>query len=124
MKRIIVLVLAVALLLTACSAKSKTKWPMSKQHEKYGRKALEIADQYLDYDLTAEEAYKKIDALCDSEGTLPEPKDSDEKFGDDIVKISVSNLRYEIRSAYYDKEADGVLDQRNDLAELLGEKSR
>ena len=117
----LILVLILAFAMTACSS---TKYPMSEQHEKYGRKALEIVDAYLDFDLTAEEAYKKLDSLCDAEGTLPEPKNKDEEHGDTMIRLTVSNLRYDLRKAYYDGKTDGILEQRNKIADLLGVKQR
>jgi len=129
MKKLIVLLLAVVLLLTACSS---TKFPMTSQHEKYGRKALEIADAYLDFDLTLDEAKEKIDDLRKSEASLPDPGE-DEEIGSLSVKTHVSSLQSAFFSAALradglkglaSEESADILKARNDLAELLGEKTR
>lgn len=129
MKKVIVLLLAAALFLTACSS---TKFPMTSQHEKYGRKALEIADAYLDFDLTLDEAKDKIDALVKSEASLPEPGE-DEKAGSISMEVRVGSLQ----SAFFhavlradglyglaSEESADILKARNALAEALGVKAR
>lgn len=129
MKKLIVLLLAAALLLTACSS---TKFPMTSQHEKYGRKALEIADAYLDFDLTLDEAKDKIDALVKSEASLPEPS-SEENVGSLSVEIEVASLqsaffhavlRAEGLKGLASEESADILKARNKLAEDLGVKAR
>lgn len=130
MKKLIVLLLAAALLLTACSP--STKFPMTSQHEKYGRKALEIADAYLDFDLTLDEAKKKLDELEKSKVSLPEPGE-DEKVGSISMEVRVGSLQ----SAFFhaalradglyglaSEESADILKARNGLAEALGVKAR
>lgn len=126
MKRVIVLCLAVLLLLTACSSKkSKTKWPMSEQHEKYGRRALEITDAYLDFEITAKEAHERLGELKAAEDTLPEDASEDEHLGNFLIVSSVSNLYHHFFFVSYGrKPASDILEMRNSLAELLGEKER
>ena len=70
MKKTFMVCLIILLILTGC-AKDNLK-PCSEAHYKYGQKALEITDQYLNYDINSEEAYELIDKLYSSEDELPE----------------------------------------------------
>ena len=120
-KRFVCLLFVFVCLLSACSS---TKFPMSEQHEKYGRKALEIVDAYLDFDITIEEAESKLDALRKAESTLPESTEK-EKNGNNFVTADVSNLYFNFNLAKFKGDFTiNVLDQRNNLAELLGESPR
>lgn len=125
MKKVICFMLAALLLLSSCSAtKTKTKWPMSEQHEKYGRKALEIVDEYLDYDASMKETYKKLNELTKTEGTLPEDANKEEEHGNFMIEIEVSNLEGGFLLAMTNGDTSKIVEMRNSLAESLGEKAR
>lgn len=127
MKKIIIFAIVLALLLSACS--SGPKYPMTEQHEKFGRKAVEIADAYLDFDLTVEEAYKKISDLYDAVDTLPEGTKEQ-----DVGNFFVTSEVFHLESTFYGARAKSlgfatavssdVLEARNRLAETLGIKAR
>lgn len=126
MKKLLIFALVLALLLSACSS---TKFPMTEQHEKFGRKALEIADAYLDFDLTVDEAYKKIDDLYVAADSLPEGT-KEQETGNSLVTTKV----FLLQTAFYGARtkslglatavSSDVLEARNNLAELLGVKAR
>lgn len=124
MKRLILLFVAIATLAVALSGCQKTKWKMSKQHEKYGRKALEIVDAFLDYDITIDEAISKLDDLVLTEKTLPEAKNDDEETGNTFIVYGVRNLQSGLSLAKIRKDTSNVVDLRNSIAEDLGEKKR
>lgn len=131
MKRIKLLPLPLSLLLlfSLLSACASPKYAMTEQHEKFGRKALEIADAYLDFEISAEEAYQKLSDLYDAKDTLPEGT-SDQKTGNVLVESEV----FLLQSAFYGAKmknsgfatavGSDVLERRNTLAETLGVKAR
>ena len=121
MRKFIVFALLVALLLSACSS---TQWPMSERHKKYGLQALEIADAYLDFDITAEEAEKRLRALEKGAKSLPDPANKDEEFGDESVIRKVGILEGAAALIVMGGSSTSFTDARNSLAELLGEKTR
>ena len=58
MKRIMALILSLILILTFSGCKEKT------QYEKARDKAVEIAEQYVDYEITASEAVEKLESIA------------------------------------------------------------
>lgn len=131
MKRIklLPLLLSLLLLFSLLSGCSSTKYPMTEQHEKFGRKALEIADAYLDFEISADEAYQKISYLYDAKDTLPEGT-SDQKTGNVLVESEVFFLEsafwaVRVKNSGLATAVDSdVLGSRNKLAETLGVKAR
>lgn len=123
MKKLICYAMVLCLLfLAACSF---SKYPMDDQHVKYGEKALEIADQYLDYELSVDEAYEKISSLNDSRKTLPTVEKDDKNYdGNFFVESEVSLLYFAFSSAKYRKDPSDILESRNRLASTLGKSAR
>ena len=128
------LLLALALLLSLLSACSSSgpKFPMTDQHEKLGRKALEIADAYLDFELSLDDACEKITDLYHAMDTLPDGT-NEQSVGNLSLKVRVMSLESAFSNAKLraaglngiaSKESADVLGARNDLAELLGVKAR
>ena len=132
--KIFVLMLVVLLLfslLSACSS-SGPKFPMTEQHEKLGRKALEIADAYLDFELSLDDACEKITDLYHAMDNLPEGT-SEQSTGNLSLSVRVMSLKSAFSNAKLrasgltglaSKESADVLCARNNLAELLGVKAR
>ena len=134
MKRVSLLPLALAfvLLLSLLSACASTKYPLTEQHEKLGRKALEVADAYLDFDLSLDDACEKIKELYNAVETLPEGT-REQSNGNRSLELRVmllesafshAKLRAAGLNGIASKESADVLGARNNLAELLGVKSR
>ena len=130
MKKVVCVLLVVVLLLVGCGA--KPKFEMTEQHKKYGQKALEITDAYLDFDLTLEEAKKKINDLYDAQESLPEPSGK-EMVGSLAIEVDVMSINSEffhadLRAAglkgLASAESADILKARNKLAEDLGVKAR
>ncbi len=108
--------------LSACNKTPEPKRPLSDAHNKYGTKALEIVDAYLDFTISASDAYKQIDDLYSSANALPKVEKSDTTYyGNYFVEHDVSMIRYELsdissgRGSYED-----LKEKRDDLAEELG----
>lgn len=122
MKKLVCLTLALVLLLTACMS---PMYKMDDQHKKYAEKAIEIADAYLDFDMTADEAYTKISALHDAEDTLPSVEKGDELYdGNFIVESEVFLLYCAISDAKFKRSGSDVLERRNTLATTIGKSKR
>lgn len=124
MKRAISLLLFAVIILSmaACNSSTEPKRPLSDAHYKYGTKALEIVDNYLDFTISVSDAYKQIDDLYSSANALPTvEKDDDTYFGNSFVEHDVMMIRYELsdissgRGSYED-----LKEKRDDLAEELG----
>ncbi len=99
--------------------------PVDTQHEKFGRKAVEIADSFLDFEISAQEAYSQIIDLYYAKSAMPEVSKNDKYYkGNDSVETEVFLLSCDLGDAYYKSDASGVLSSRNKLAETLGLSSR
>lgn len=123
MKKVVVLLLIATLLLTACVAATE-KQPED-QHTKYGKRALEIADNYIDFVMNAGTALARMQDLTNAKGTLPIVDSSNENYQRySAIENAVSDLYDEIEEAYIQNDAVGVVEARNKLAEVLGEKVR
>lgn len=124
MKRIVsmLLLLTVVFSLSSCGRPSD----VDEQHYNYGKKAIEIADKYLDYEISAQEAYNLIDDLRRREDELP---DDDDRFStnshvETLVSLIYFNLnslndRY-ISSSTAKEKYQELLEHRNILSEELG----
>lgn len=122
MKKLVVLFLAAVMLLAACSV---AKFPVDDQHKKYGQKAIEIADQFLDFDISIDEAYKKLAALKKAESSLPSvEKDSKYYDGNKFIVNRVEILEMTAFLATTKDDTSGILDARNSIAEILGVSKR
>ena len=131
MRKLLSIFLLFALLVSIFVACSKPPFDMDDQHMKYGEKALEIADQFLDYKLSLEEATAKLEELEGMAGTLPNlPESDNNRFGNDRVIARVQFLVWSFSHSktmlgeFTSKAAAEILEKRNDLAEILGKPAR
>lgn len=130
MKKIVCVLLVAVLILAGCGPRPKYK--ATEQHIKYGQKALEIADAYLDFDLSLEDAKKKIDDLYDAEESLPKPSKEEElgciAIEGDVFSLNSAFFHADLRAAglkgIASAESADILKARNKLAEDLGVKAR
>ena len=101
---------------------------VSDQHYQYALKAIEIADGYLDFDLTADEAYAEISELEERKEDLPDGKVGDKTYVKDFsIESNVSILSSALLRGYLDLDINiynDVLESRNTLAKAIGEKTR
>lgn len=122
MKKIILLLLLSILILSSSGCNSTEKIDViDNAHYKYGQKALEIADQCLNFEITPEEAHKAIDSLCESRNKLPTTNiEDDTHFSNFGIESDVSGLNHYILSyklGYSDY--DKIQEVRNRLYEDL-----
>ena len=121
------LLLSITTLLLGCSdGTSNSTKPdnVSDQHYRYALKAIEIADGYLDYEITATDAYLQISDLLDRENELPESKFADENYR---IESSTWRLNWEIGKAMDAASSEvynKIVEFRNEIAELIGVKLR
>lgn len=113
MKKLISILLTIGVccgLLAGCGSEGKPAG-MNEDIYSYGVNAVEIVDSFLQSDLTAEEAEKKIETLYDSADSV----ETDEII-DDSVKSSLSLLMAEFRNISYQELSEDV--DLEDMTEL------
>lgn len=128
-KRITLLVLpilTIAMILVGCGSKvNATDKAIS-----VGRSAIEIADEYLDNNCTADSALRDLEALSEKmeyvdsmpNGTSEEQSQRTADFG---VQSALVVLSHEIMMDKYQNDRyDDIVDARNEIAELIGEDKR
>ena len=128
MKKLFTILCLAAALLCGCSSK-----PGDVTEETYrtGKNALEAIDQYLDGEITAEEAHDKLGLYYD---ILDEHSDTLDETGDDYkLSLNCSSVQTNCMSASYaitkidawvSGETESLIDSRNDIAEIIGEPER
>ncbi len=108
---------------------------ISEQHYRYALKAIEIADDYLDYSCSASSASEQMKDLYSREAELPKTEFEDPNHHKNYSVESYVYLMQSAlsREAYYasigekNEYADTynlMLDYRNELSETVGEKKR
>ena len=123
----IVLALALLLILVSCGKNDKPK-DISEQHYQYGIKAIEIADAYLDYNISAKEARSQLNSLMSREDELPDTEWGDPThLKDSGVEFYSSLMDSVFMRAIYSSSSDSynyIFEYRNEIAEYIGEKKR
>lgn len=121
LKRLLIILIA-ALMLAACKPSD-----IDDEYYKYGMKALEIVDSYLDFEINANEAYEQMNELFGREETLPDNEIGNDNFLKNLdVKSAVFNINIDLRALtreYGDHQEDHeeLKRNRNKLADALGE---
>lgn len=95
---------------------------LSDSHYKAACKVLEITDDYLDYTITADECYDKIETI---QSTLNGYNSNVTE--DVIVESQIFNLKINISSANRkssDTTFNDIVESRNELAKYIGKKER
>ena len=121
------LIIVISLFLLA-SCSTTPKYKCSELHRQYGLKAIEIADNYLDFNITASEAYEKLNELCERENELPKTESNDEThFANTLIEVDVSNITGQMMHVKYEVNEDKlqkIIDTRNRLADDVGVEKR
>ncbi len=120
-----IIMLSVSLLFSGCK-RDETK--ASDKAISIGTQVVEIADDYLDYKLSSDDAKDKIDALYEELDYVNDLTESDENYLYDFsISIGVFDVSTKIFLDDIDHTAatyDDVLEARNNLAEDVGMSSR
>lgn len=121
----IVLVIVMATSSAGCDKKSKIPDHMSEPVYNYGKKSVEIIDEYLDFKISTEEAHEKLQALMDMEDALPKHTGENEVSERANRSMVISHVMQLYLSTMSKKDSlDVVTTKRNELAKLLGLKER
>ena len=88
---------------------------MSKSAYEIGVKALKITDQYIDADISADEAHAKLSDLSDRIDSLPY---STENIKDRMVGIYIDSISYEL--IRFQMDYSSIVEDRDKLANVLG----
>ncbi len=121
MKRLysVISILIVATILFGCGKPSD----VSTAHYNYAKKAIEIADAYIDYKISAEEADLQMDELFRRADELP---DDDGEAASDIV-FYISLLSLSLTTANLkpsSKGLDNIIYYRDEIADVISVKRR
>ena len=106
---------------------------ISSQHYQYALKAIEYVDQYLDYEISVYEAYTLLNELK-YQSALPETEHGDATYYKNyVVEFNVWGIKNDLFRMYSDSILDSsdstdyydeILESRNEIAEIVGEKKR
>lgn len=126
-KLISLIIICCILIFAGCGSNVGTKPDnVSSIHYTAGTKAIEIIDDFLDMNITSEEAQTKLKEV---EGRLP----GDSKGDNLYIELDISILQSELARLGYStdfdkdsisKDTKDIVKTRNDLAELVNEESR
>ena len=98
---------------------------ISPQHQAYAERAIEIADKYLDFELSADSAHLLISDLESRANELPNISKSE--TNDLLIESKVSRISSYLTLSVYKSSSvynHHILITRNELAELIGIKER
>lgn len=115
-KRIIPIVLVLCFLI-GCGQKGRI---MSDHYRRYCEKVLEIADKYLDFEISANEAYDRINSLDSSIKSYPESEDEEEERGNRSARLLVMTIEWD----FVTNNGGEILEDRNAIARLIGKRER
>lgn len=113
-----------AVILSSCST------PMFKTSDPYislGKKAVEVMDDYLDFDISIEEARSRMGSVYNRTNELPEVNANSEYKGDYYLKIEFELAYMHFVRMSYGTDSDDyqtILDYRNSIAKDLGMGTR
>ena len=124
MKRLLALALALLLPLSFASCEEKKPKDISDQHYSYGKKALEITDRYLDFEITAFEAVDELEALIAREDELPKTEYGEKNhLKNYYTELDTLLVFWRIQDARYHaspETSSDILELRNSLAKNIG----
>lgn len=129
MKKILSVAVCIVILisLSGCSgydaAVGRVSYKFDEPHYNYGIKALDIADKFIAFEISASDAFEQLDSLMMAKSLLPETEYGDEfHMGNFSIESNVLFLHSEI---LYLKTGHGDLnnlkEKRDKLASSLGE---
>ena len=110
-----VIFLSIILILTSCGGKPNN---VSESAYNAGIRAIEIADDYLDYKISSEEAGKLIEEIENRK-----PFNTEEYIGDLDISLNLTTLDFAVRNYLGYGEAE-VLNARNGIAQVINKPER
>lgn len=127
MKKILVLIMAVVLLLTACSGAKATA---SAKAVSAGKQTVEALDAYLDGSMSGKDANEKLSDLgqqLDYTNDYSGKKMSDQERADWTIRMDITLVNHEVIMDNYKgnpETFDKIVEYRNEIAELVGVSKR
>lgn len=126
LKSVLLILLAVfTTVVTSCGGKPST---ISDEHYQYGKKAIEIIDSYLDYDIDADAAHQQLEKLTERKGTLPQTEFDDPTHSSgSTVEIYVDLAEYRMSKMYHNPskaDLNDLIEYRNNIADETGDRHR
>lgn len=123
---IVTICLSFLFVLSACNKEAPQE--LCEQHIQYGTKLIDIADSYIEYELTTEEAIEKLDILDER---CPALDDFEPSTDDYFAASTLSNCTARISLAlnaenfeHSSKNYSTIVEYRNMIAELIGAEKR
>lgn len=93
-----------------------------------GKQAISIVDEYLDGTATYEEAYEKLSELQEEMDYVDDmDRENEHRVDDFLISSDLIMLSHRLLMDYYDgtdETYNDIIEQRNDLAEEIGESKR
>ena len=126
MRKTFIIFVTLLILLSGCDSQ-KLK-PIDKVYYTYGQKALEIADQCLNFEITPDETYEKLNRLCESADSLPKTDSHDNthaanlSISHDVTLLSFESMTLKHGNSDYSEFQEKRDDLYNDLAECKVEE--
>lgn len=126
MKKRILKVMLTALVAVSIAGCGGNKVSVSGKAKSVGKSVIGITDQYLDNDLGSQDALDQIDDL---DLSFIDEEDAGGKTaqGDNKVKLSIASISHDIMldaNGSTTDTFDSIVNDRNDLADLVGESKR
>jgi len=113
-KLLIVFIILLSIFLCSCGG----KYNVSDSVRKGAEKAVEIVDNFLDYDITIEDVAEQLQDICDL-------MISNKSHEDNIVCLEVENCKLTLENCILDDDKPSsiikeLLNERNKIAEAIG----
>lgn len=127
MKKLITIFLLIALIFSLCACYGSKPDDIDQEFYEFGKKALDIADHYIDGNISADEADERLHNLYRSgEYSLPEIEIGGLKnIHNSSVKSTTLILAVEAGDLAYGTGSESkFLELRNSLAKVLNERER
>ena len=121
---VFVLLSTISLLLGCSSGKPHN---ISRKHYQYALKAIDIADAYLDEEISVSEAAELMNELQEQEIDLPiaDPKKPSQVYNASIeLAVLILSTDLDMATNSTTQPYENILTWRNNLAETIGEKAR
>ena len=122
----IIFVLLCITLFSSCGGDKKDL--PSDRFVQFGNKIIEIVDMYADYDITAEQAYNKLEDLRTRESELTDAEPgTDDYFNGSKMQNFIWNISLDLNSLKVEPSSERLkklIENRNALAEVIGADKR
>lgn len=124
--KLLICILLCTFIFSSCGGEKK-ELP-NDRYIQFGEKVIEIVDQYADYDITAEEAYEKLEKLRKREDELTDAEPGTKDYFDGAQMTSfVLNISLDFNVLGFQPSSERMntlIENRNALAAFIGAEER